>query len=112
MPGRPQSSPGEGKRRTPTSTRRPWLRPRVPSPFRRQCVSTAATHGYTQTSTNPEVAGEMSALEERPEDEAYGAAVTRGTDDAREQDQPQTREPASGEEAEQDNYANTDDAES
>ena len=54
----------------------------------------------------------MSALEERSEDEAYGAAVTRGTDDAREQDQPQTREPASGEEAEQDNYANTDDAES
>ena len=52
----------------------------------------------------------MTALEERPEYETgYGAAVT---DDAPEQDQPQTREPASDEEAEQDNYANTDDVES
>ncbi len=51
----------------------------------------------------------MSTLEERPEDETgYGAAVTGDTDDAPEQDQ-QTREPASAEEAEQDNYANTDD---
>ena len=50
----------------------------------------------------------MSALEERPEDETgYGAAATRDND-APEQEQPQTREPASGEEAEQDNYANTD----
>ena len=55
----------------------------------------------------------MSALEERPEEEAgYGAAVTSDMDDASEQDQPQTREPASDEEAEQDNYANTDDEES
>ena len=52
----------------------------------------------------------MSTLEERPEDEiGYGAAVTGDMDDAPEQDQPQTREPASDEEAEQDNYANTDD---
>ena len=52
----------------------------------------------------------MSAVEERPEDEAgYGAAVTGDADDAPEQEQPQTREPASDEEAEQDNYANTDD---
>ena len=52
----------------------------------------------------------MSAVEERPEDETgYGAAVTGDADDAPEQDQPQTREPASDEEAEQDNYANTDD---
>ena len=51
----------------------------------------------------------MSALEERPEDETgYGAAVT-GDHDAAGQDEPQTREPASDEEAEQDNYANTDD---
>jgi hypothetical protein len=51
----------------------------------------------------------MSALEERPEDETgYGAAVT-GDHDAAGQDEPQNREPASDEEAEQDNYANTDD---
>ena len=55
----------------------------------------------------------MSTLDERPEDEAgYGAADTGEPHDAPEQDPPQTREPASGEEAEQDNYANTDDAES
>ena len=55
----------------------------------------------------------MSALEERSEDDSdYGAAVTGDTDEAPEQDQPQTREPASDEEAEQDNYANTDDEES
>lgn len=52
----------------------------------------------------------MSALEERPEDESgYGAAAAGDIDDAPEQDQPRTREPASEEEAEQDNYANTDD---
>jgi len=49
----------------------------------------------------------MSALEERPEDET--GYVTGDTDDAPEQDRPQTREPASDEEVEQDNYANTDD---
>ena len=49
----------------------------------------------------------MSEPEERREDETgYGAAVT---DEARDEDQPRTREPASDEEAEQDNYANTDD---
>ena len=53
----------------------------------------------------------MSAVGERPEDETtgYGAAVTGDMDNAPEHDQPQTREPASDEEAEQDNYANTDD---
>ena len=52
----------------------------------------------------------MSALEERPENETgYGTAVTGDSDDEPEQDRPQTREPASDEEAEQDNYANTDD---
>ena len=62
----------------------------------------------TSTSTNKEATGRMSAVEERPEDETgYGAAVTRD-DEAPEQDQPQTREPASDEEAQQDNYANTD----
>jgi hypothetical protein len=82
----------------------------MPSPFRQLRVSTEATHGYIQASTNEGVAGGMSALEERPEDETgYGAAVTGDTDDAPEQDQPQTREPASDEEVEQDNYANTDD---
>ena len=55
----------------------------------------------------------MSALEERRGDETgYGAAVTGDADEAPDQDQPQTREPASGEEAAQDNYANTDDEES
>ena len=52
----------------------------------------------------------MSAVDARPEDETgYGAAVTDDTHEAPDQDQPQTREPASDEEAEQDNYANTDD---
>ncbi len=55
----------------------------------------------------------MSGLEERPEDETgYGAAVTGDLEDAPKQDQPETREPASDEEAEQDNYANTADEES
>ncbi len=55
----------------------------------------------------------MSTVEEGPEDETgYGAAVTGDRDDAPEQDQPRTREPASEEEAEQGNYANTDDEES
>ena len=66
--------------------------------------------GTSRHRRTQEVAGEMSAVEERPEDETgYGAAVTGDMDDAPEQDQPQTREPASDEEAEQDNYANTDD---
>lgn len=52
----------------------------------------------------------MSALGERPEESiGDGAAVTGDTENAPEQDQPRTREPASEEEAEQDNYANTDD---
>ena len=52
----------------------------------------------------------MSALDERPEDETgYGAAVTDDANEAPDQDQPQMREPVSDEEAEQDNYANTDD---
>ncbi len=53
----------------------------------------------------------MSELEERTDQEAetgYGAAVDGAMEDAPE-DQPQTREPASDEEAAQDNYANTDD---
>ena len=55
----------------------------------------------------------MSALEERPEEETgSGAAVTGETEDTPEQDQQRTREPASEEEAEQANYANTDDEES
>ena len=55
----------------------------------------------------------MSALEERPEDETgYRATVMGDMDDAPEQDQPQTREPGSEEEIEQDNYANTDDKDS
>jgi hypothetical protein len=55
----------------------------------------------------------MSALDERPDDETgSGAAVTGDTGNAPEQDQPRIREPASDEEAEQDNYANTDDQES
>ena len=57
----------------------------------------------------------MSAVEERPdaEDESgYGAAVEGDLDDVPDQEQPRTREPASEEEAEQDNYANTDDQES
>jgi hypothetical protein len=55
----------------------------------------------------------MSTLEERPEEESgYGAAITGETEDAPDRDQPRTREPASEEEAEQDNYANTDDEES
>jgi hypothetical protein len=54
----------------------------------------------------------MSELEERerPEDEiGYGAAIEGDLGDAPDQDQPQTREPPSEEEADQDNYANTDD---
>lgn len=55
----------------------------------------------------------MSASEERPEDETgYGAAVTGDLEDAPQLDQPETREPASDEEEEQDNYANTADEES
>jgi len=55
----------------------------------------------------------MSAEEARLEDETgYGAAVTGDMEDAPDQDQPRTREPASEEEVEQDNYANTDDEES
>jgi hypothetical protein len=54
----------------------------------------------------------MSELEERkgPEDEiGYGAAIEGDLEDAPHQDQPQTREPPSEEEGEQNNYANTDD---
>jgi hypothetical protein len=57
----------------------------------------------------------MPALEERPgaEDESgYGAAVEGDLERAPDQDQPGAREPVSEEEAEQDNYANTDDQES
>ena len=57
----------------------------------------------------------MSELEERdvPDEEiGYGAAIEGDVDDAPDQDQPQTREPPSEVEAEQDNYANTDDQES
>lgn len=46
---------------------------------------------------------------EVPEDEiGYGAAIEGDLEDAPDQDQ-QTREPPSEEEADQDNYANTDD---
>jgi hypothetical protein len=57
----------------------------------------------------------MTELEERasPEPEAgYGAASDGDREYAPDQDQPQIREPASEEEAGQDNYANTDDQES
>jgi hypothetical protein len=57
----------------------------------------------------------MSELDERdvPDEEiGYGAAIEGDVDDAPDQDQPQTREPPSEEEAEQDNYANPDDQES
>jgi hypothetical protein len=57
----------------------------------------------------------MSALEERPDpgDEAgYGAAVEGETTDASDQEQPESGEPGSGEEADQDNYVNTEDEES
>jgi len=65
-----------------------------------------------QASTNEEVAGGMSALEEKREDETGCGTVTGETDDAPEHDEPRTREPVSEEEAEQDNYANTADEES
>ena len=44
-----------------------------------------------------------------PEETGYGASVEGDLEDAPDQDQPETREPASDEEAAQDNYANTDD---
>ena len=44
----------------------------------------------------------------RPQDETgYGAASEGDTEDAPDQVQPQTREPVSEEESEQDAYANT-----
>ena len=49
----------------------------------------------------------------RPKDETgYGAASDGDMEDAPDQDQPQTREPASEEEAEPDAYANMADEES
>jgi hypothetical protein len=57
----------------------------------------------------------MTELEERASPEAesgYGAAIDGDREDTPDQDQPQIREPASEEEAAQDNYANTDDQES
>jgi hypothetical protein len=49
----------------------------------------------------------------RPKDEAgYGAASDGDREDAPDQDQPQTRKPASEEEAEPDAYANMADEES
>jgi len=54
----------------------------------------------------------MSEPEERegPKDEiGYGAAIEGDLDDAPDHESPQTREPPSEEEADQDNYANTDD---
>ena len=53
----------------------------------------------------------LSEHELRPEDETgYGAASEGDMEDAPDQVQPQTREPASEEESEQDAYANTADA--
>ena len=56
----------------------------------------------------------MSVREARPNEDdegGYSVAVTGDLDGAADQDQPGRREPASDEEAEQDNYANTDDQE-
>lgn len=47
--------------------------------------------------------------EEKDEETGYGAAVDGDMDEAPDQEQPHLREPASEEEADLDNYANTDD---
>ena len=62
-----------------------------------------------------EEAGGMSEHEKgaRPQDQTgYGAASEGDMEDAPDQVQPQTREPASEKESEQDAYANTADEES
>ena len=54
----------------------------------------------------------MSELEERQDDDEAGYGTSVGElGGAVDQDRPERREPASEEEAEQDNYANTDDQE-
>ena len=55
----------------------------------------------------------MSELEERPNDDeaGYGAQPVGDLGGAPDPDRPERRQPASDEEAEQDNYANTDDQE-
>ena len=54
----------------------------------------------------------MSELEERQDDDEAGYGTSVGElGGAADQDRPERREPASEEEAEQDNYANTDDQE-
>ena len=56
----------------------------------------------------------MSVREARPKDDdegGYSVSVARDVDGAADQDRSGRREPASDEETEQDNYANTDDQE-
>src|SRR5688500_14681600 len=108
MPDRPQSSPGEGKRRTPRRSGTAGLRPWAVSPCRPRGVSGEATAGYT---TVDETGGGMSEREARQDDDeaVHGTNVVGQGGPA--EDRTERREPASEEEAEQDNYANTDDQE-
>jgi hypothetical protein len=67
--------------------------------------------GY-HTVDETEVAGGMPELEERRDDDEAGYGATAGEPSAAAgNDRPERREPASDEEAEQDNYANTDEQE-
>ena len=106
--------PGGGETEDATPVRHNRLRPSRSESLPTRWVSAEATAGYIRPTTKQEVARGMSVREARrttTTKAGYSVAVTGDLDGAADQDHPGRREPASDEEAEQDNYANTDDQE-